>query len=174
MNCDRQQFRLWRTAVHYTSGQLQLATGIPAETYRHWKKVLPPLQRDGRQGPCFSAGDLLAVAVVYRLHAACGIPASAVTSVAEDLFEICNSTPWLRLERGRLIIDLANRRVQFPHADDNGAFSTPMLVVPLQPIVEALRNALFADGRPHAQGVLHLPPVPLPGRRELAPSKGES
>ncbi len=164
---------MWRTAIRYTSGQLKLAIGIPQQTYRHWKEVLPPLRRDGRGGPCFSVGDLLAVAVVHRLKVACGIPASAFTTVADKLFEACNSAHWLALENQRMIIEPAHRRIWFSQADDTYACDTPTLVVPLQPIVKDLRNALLAGSQADGQEVLRFPPTALPGRADRAPGRSQ-
>ena len=44
--------------VRYTPGQLRDAVGISQETYRHWKKALPPLRGGAGHGPRFSVGEL--------------------------------------------------------------------------------------------------------------------
>ena len=165
---------LWSRAIRYTSGQVRLAIGIPQQTYRHWKTVLSPLRRDGRRGPCFSTGDLLAVAVVHRVHAGYGIPARAIAGVGEELFKVCNSAQWLTLGDRRLVIDLENRRIELELANGTITGQAPTLVVPLRPIVEELQSALLAGSKPDDQEVLRFPPTPLPGRLEASPSRSRS
>ncbi len=99
--------------VHYTPGQLRSAVGIPPETYRHWKKALGPLRRDRGHSPCFTAGDLVAVAVVRVLSVDMAVRVGSLTPIAETLFKLCNSAPWPTLERGKFVFDLLKRQVQF-------------------------------------------------------------
>src|SRR3546814_4219968 len=77
--------------VHYTPGQLRSAMAIPQETYRHWRKALAPLRRGTGHSPCFTAGDLLAVAIVRALTGDFAIRVGAISAVAEALFEACNA-----------------------------------------------------------------------------------
>ena len=141
---------------------------ISQETYRHWKAVLPPLRRDGRGGPCFSVGDLLAVAIVHRTNIACHVPASAFKAIANELFKACNSTGWLTLENKYLIIDLTRQRLQFSQVENATGYDTPRVVVPLRPIVEDLRDALLTASEPTAQEVLRLPRTALPSHKKRA------
>jgi len=69
-------------AVNYTPGQLRDAVGIGQETYRHWKKALAPLRRDAGHSPCFTAGDLLAAAIVKTFVANYGMRVSALSALA--------------------------------------------------------------------------------------------
>ena len=96
--------------IRYTPGQLRNAAAVPPETYRHWKKVLAPLRRNTRQSPCFTAGDLLAVALV-RTISGFSIRVGSISLIAEELFRVCNDTSWPILERSRMIIDLVNQRL---------------------------------------------------------------
>jgi hypothetical protein len=69
-------------SVNYTPGQLRDAVGIGQETYRHWKKALAPLRRDAGHSPCFTAGDLLAAAIVKTFVANYGMRVSALSALA--------------------------------------------------------------------------------------------
>ena len=150
--------------VRYTPGQLRDAAAVPPETYRHWKKVLVPLRRDTRQSPCFSAGDLLAVALV-RTMTGFSVRVGAISEIAEELFRLCNDTSWPILERSRMVVDLANQRLELQPESEDIALDAPALVCPLRPLVGHLRAALLTGGRPEQQK-LNLPPVPLPSRPE--------
>ena len=158
--------------IHYTPGQLRDAVAVPQETYRHWKKALAPLRRDTRRSPCFTAGDLLAVALV-RTMTGFSIRVGAISAIAEELFRICNDTSWPILERSRLIVDLASQRIELQPESEDINFETMALVCPLRPLVGHLRDALLTDGVPD-QRRLNFPPVPLPSNAETASTGGGS
>ena len=73
---------LVKMTVNYTPGQLRDAVGIGQETYRHWKKALAPLRRDAGHSHCFTAGDLLAAAIVKTFVANYGMRVSALSALA--------------------------------------------------------------------------------------------
>jgi hypothetical protein len=72
--------------------------GLSPDTFRHWKHALPPL--GGRNGytPCFSPGDLLAMALIRTLTEDLGIRVGKLDELSTQLFEQC-SEPWAILER---------------------------------------------------------------------------
>lgn len=158
--------------IRYTPGQLRNAMAIPQETYRHWKKALAPLQRRTGHSPCFAAGDLLATAIVRALTVDFGIRVGAISAVADALFEACNAASWPMLERSKLIADLANGRLQFRPELENVIFETPVIVIPLRPLVGYLRHALLADGGGDNQETLRFPPTALSSKREAASTGG--
>jgi len=154
--------------VYYTPGQLRDAMVLPQETYRHWKKALIPLRRGSGHSPCFTAGDLLAVAVVRVLTDGFSIRVGALSTIADALFEACNAVSWPTLERSKLIADLAKGRLQIRPELENAIFEEPVLVVPLRPLVGHLRDALLTDGGAENQETLRFPPTPLPSKNASA------
>jgi len=154
--------------VYYTPGQLRSAMVIPQETYRHWKKALVPLRRGSGHSPCFTAGDLLAVAIVRILTDGFAIRVGALSTIAEALFETCNAVSWPTLERSKLIADLANGRLQIRPELENTVSETPVLVVPLRPLVSHLRDALLTDSGTDGQEMLRFPLTPLPSKAVTA------
>jgi hypothetical protein len=143
--------------VHYTPGQLRNVACIPPETYRHWKKALSPLRRDRSHSPCFAPGDLVAVAVVRTLSIDLGMRVSALSAIAEALFDLCNSAPWPTLERGRLILDLPQQKVEFRSELSERPLDGLAVVVPLWPIVTQLRDQLLTANEPSDQQTLQFP-----------------
>lgn len=157
---------MWaNTMIRFTPSQLRVAVGISPETYRHWKKALPPLSRGAGRGPRFTAGDLVAVFVVKMLTADFAIRVNAISAIAPALFETCNAEPWPTLERGKLVIDLAGGGLQFVHETDSFAFRAPSLVIPLQSSILHIRAALLTEHDHSSQDSLPFPPTPT------APSK---
>jgi hypothetical protein len=148
-------------SLQYTPGQLRSAAAIAPEAYRHWKKALAPLRRQKGHSPCFSAGDLVAVAVVRVLTIGFGIRVGALAPLAEGLFSVCNSAPWPTLERGRLMIDASAAIVQFQPEAGDLLVGGPTLLVPLRPIITRLRDQLLAVGEVEYQTMLRFPPTSL-------------
>ncbi len=76
------------------------------------------------------------------------------------------------LERSKLILDLANGRLQFQPELENVVLETPVIVIPMRPLVGYLRHALLADGEIDNQEMLRFPPTPLRSKRETASRGG--
>ena len=148
-------------AVNYTPGQLRDAVGIGPETYRHWKKALAPLRREAGHSPCFTAGDLLATAIVKILVADLGIRVSALSALADGVFEECNARSWPALERSLLVLDVAGARVLTRSEDSRLALDGPAMVLPLRLLIESLRRTLL-EGDGDGQETLRFLPVAQP------------
>jgi hypothetical protein len=144
--------------VKYTPGQLRSATGIASETYRHWKKALRPLRSQRGHSPCFGLGDLVAVGVVQALTTDLGIRVSALSAVADHLFEVCNASAWPALERANLVFASGSARVMLVSDVQQVAIAEPWIIVPLKPIVAALREQLLPVPMDTEQSPLRFPP----------------
>ena len=59
--------------MQFTPGQLRETVGISVETFRHWKRVLPPFANRKRYVPSFTIGDLLAGRILRNLTEGCGV-----------------------------------------------------------------------------------------------------
>lgn len=147
--------------VNYTPGQLRDAVGIGQETYRHWKKALAPLRREAGHSPCFTAGDLLATAVVKILVVDYGMRVSALSSLAEGVFGECNSRSWPMLERSLVVLSIAGGSVSIQPEGSGLTIDGPAMVVPLGTLIESLRRTLLA-GDDDGQEMLRFPPVVQP------------
>ena len=165
-------------AIRYTPLQLRDAAAVPLETYRHWKKALAPLRNGAGRRPCFTAGDLLAVALVRAMTTDFSIRVGALSAVADSLFRICNDTSWPILERSNLIVDLANQRLELQPESEGVDLETLALVCPLRRLVGRLRDALLTDGKPERpqpeQRRLNFSPLPLNSRTSAASTGGGS
>lgn len=160
--------------VDYTPGQLRSAASITPETYRHWKKALTPLRRDRGHSPCFTSGDLAAVAVIRTLTVDLGIRVSVLASTTEMLFDLCNGSSWPTLERGKLILDLPNAKLEFrPELTDNPVDGL-MVIIPLRPIVAQLRDQLLSVRKSDSQRELCFPLTPISMPTASATLQGQS
>jgi hypothetical protein len=148
-------------SVLYTPAQVRSATSITQETYRHWKKALVPMRKHRGQSPSYTSGDLLAISVVRVLCVDMGFRVSAITNIAELLFDICNSAPWPTLERGNLCLDLANREAEFRQTISESHADAPYIVVPLRVVIARLRAQLLPVGDEQHQHTLQFPPLSI-------------
>jgi len=144
-----------------TPGQVRTILGLAPETYRHWRKALPPLAQRRGQGPSFTVGDLVAVAVVKGLVDACGLRVSALQDVSVRLFETCNRVGWTVLERSSLVIDVAGNSVSVTADSPAVSAVSPVLVIPCAPLMAQLRDKLLHGEALEAQQYLRFPPTAM-------------
>lgn len=131
------------------------------ETYRNWRKLLTPLQRPSAPRNCYSAGDVLAMAVIHTMTKDFSIRIGALTTVAEGLFKTCNDHSWLALERSKVVILPGEGTIEF-HADEAPVhFRESALVVVLRPLIERIHEALLAGQAAGEQGMFPFRPAAL-------------
>lgn len=145
--------------VQFTPGQLRNTVGLSLETYRHWKRVLPPFI--GRKGntPCFSTGDLLAAGILHRLTDRCGVRVGYLTEISKEIVSFCNASSWAALENCTLHIDLQNASCRFASDRPHSRAVDVAVVCPLNPVMADLRNALLRSQPLSGQGQLRFPPT---------------
>ncbi len=129
--------------MQYTVRQIHEIVGLSKETYRHWKKVLPPVAERGGRAPCFTVGDLIAASVLHRLTEIGGVRVGHLSDLAVVVFDLCNATPWAALEGSTLTIDLDRRQCRLEPSLAVTKLSDFVLVCRLGPVLEELRDALL-------------------------------
>ena len=144
--------------VHYTQAQMRETVGLSLETYRHWRRVLPPLATKGGRAACFSIGDLVAASILNRLTETAGVRVGHLSDVSTAIFEICNTSPWAALVSTMLLVDLEQRTCSVERALKSHQDANLVLSCRLDPILAQLRDALLRgqSGRPQTE--LLLPP----------------
>lgn len=147
--------------INFTPGQLRNAVGLGQETYRHWKKTIPPLRKGVGHSPCFTAGDLLATAIVRALVSDYGIRVSVLSELAVGVFEKCNSHSWPALERSQMVLDIAKDQVAIQSAGSGLVLDRPVMVVPLRILIKSLSRKLL-DGYDDGKEMLRFQPIVQP------------
>jgi hypothetical protein len=152
-------------AMRYTPSQVRHVVGISQETLRHWRRALPSL--DGLKGhaPVFRPGQLLGLAVIRVLVEDLGLTVGALRAAERDIFDICSSPQWIRLAHGHLLVRPIDGQAAFVDAVSDRDFDRPAILLPLEPIVNALRLALLEVAPEEAQQSMAFPPVGVSGRR---------
>lgn len=149
--------------VQLTPGQIREVLDLSPDTFRHWKASLPPLMGRNGHRPCFSHGDLLAMALIRALTEEAGIRIGALPTVSGALFAQCNQHSWTELERSTLILQLAGERVEFLPEPHNPAVERVAIVVPCRSIIAKLRATLLRDAIDDEQGNLRFAPTVVRG-----------
>lgn len=151
--------------MKYTPGQAQEILCISRATFRHWKGVLPPLAGRNGYGPCFTPGDLLALAVIKVLTDDIGIGVSHLHGAATCLFEHCQRGSWANLERSILVIEPACARVDSFQEGQPVSPGAVSIILPWRPIIVALRERLLMEKVEPPQGTLRFPPAVVADER---------
>jgi hypothetical protein len=147
--------------MKFTPGQVQETLRLSPAAFRHWKNALPPLGGRNGYSPCFSPGDLLAMAIVKSLTEDIGIRVGNLSGLAIPLFEHCSRNSWTALERLALLIRPLSGSVtsvpeaQLPTQDE------PTIVLALRPIIAELRARLLLEQQENTQETLRFPPTAL-------------
>jgi hypothetical protein len=129
--------------LYYTPGQLRHSVGLSKEAFRHWKRVVPAFSNGRGHSPSFSAGDVLASAVLRRLTEEVGVRIGHLSEIASSIFQLCNESAWDVLENRWLAIELSKRTcivVDDPRPVVTGEL---VLVCALSPVIKTLRRDLL-------------------------------
>lgn len=151
--------------VHYTQAQMRETVGLSLETYRHWRRVLPPLATKRGRAACFTVGDLLAASTLNRLTETAGVRVGHLSDVSTAIFNICNTSPWAALVSKVLIFDLEQRTCTVERALKSHQDANLILSCRLDPILAQLRNGLLREQPEQNQAELLLPPVRVAAAR---------
>jgi hypothetical protein len=153
--------------LNLTPGQLREILGLSEDTFRHWRRAIPPLA--GRNGyrPCFTHGDLMATALVKSLVDEAGIKVGALSGIAPELFRLCQQTAWAALERTVLVIEPGKCQLSLAVSSPLSSPNGPVAIhVPCAPIVARVRARLLAEQPAEDQQPLRFPPAAIgPARR---------
>jgi hypothetical protein len=153
--------------MKFTPGQVQETLQLSPATFRHWKSALAPL--GGRKGytPCFSPGDLLAMAVIKSLTEDVGIRVGSLHGIAEALFTNCRRASWARLERSVLVIEPTHSRLKSIPETQPPLLDGLAILLPLRPIIRMLQDRLLLGHEEPPQGPLRFPPTAVTGKGRM-------
>ncbi|MCS3585632.1 hypothetical protein [Bradyrhizobium elkanii] len=145
--------------MQFTAGQLRETVGISVETYRHWKRVLPPFS--DRQGyvAAFSVGDIVAARVLRCLTETFGIRTGHLSSLSVDLVRLCNGVPWAKLADRDVVIDPVGQTCHLARHGGESARAKPIIICPMSPLMIELGSELQRLLPVSDQRQLQFPPI---------------
>jgi hypothetical protein len=147
--------------LQFTPSQLRETIGVSVETFRHWKRVLPPFVVRKRSSSRFTIGDLLAASILNRLTNKCGIRVGHLKEVSKKIVSLANSSSWTALEGKTLVIDLPNGTCRIVEDEKNNRNADIAVLCPLEPIMSELRDALLRSQPAANQRQFLFPPTQL-------------
>jgi hypothetical protein len=139
------------------------ALSLSKQQWRTYRQALAPLNVEGGRSACFTAGDLLATAIVQSVASTLQMPISGFAAMADALFLVCGNHPWPRLERSCLSFTVDDGRVMLLDHEQPPPSCALAIIVQLRPLVESLRDTLLADAK-DPQRDLAFPPMVAGGR----------
>ena len=145
--------------MQFTAGQLRETVGISVETYRHWKRVLPPFADRRGYVPTFSVGDLVAARVLRCLTETFGVRAGHLGRLSVDIVRLSNQTPWAKLANGDLVIDPVDETCHLAKHGVQGARVKPIILCPMPPLLAELGSELKRLLPVSDQRQLQFPPI---------------
>jgi hypothetical protein len=145
-------------SILYTPGQIMAALSISKQQWRTYRQALPRLNADGGRSACFSAGELLATAVVRTACETLQMPVSRFTSVANSLYEVCESYPWIRLERSYIALLLDEGRANLLDLEQLPACELA-IIIHLQSVVAGLRESFLTPRNSSQHELAFLPMI---------------
>jgi hypothetical protein len=128
--------------VQFSQRQLRNTLGISVETFRHWKRVLPPFADRKKYTPRFSVGDLLAAGILQRLTDECGIQPRYLPEIARVIVEICNANAWATFEDKSLMVDIPEGTCRLVADTRDHSIPNIVVVCPLNPVMATIRAEL--------------------------------
>ncbi len=158
--------------MNFSQGQMRQAVGITTETFRHWKRVLPPFSSRSGHSCKFSAGDILAVAILKRLTDTCSINVGKLSGVSNELAYLCNTVSWNELEKLILLVDLESNTCRTTQILEPTHARDVCIVVPLANSVQKLRDDILSLQIESKQGQLALSSTFLNSSKYLDNSNG--
>jgi hypothetical protein len=147
--------------MQFTPGQLRETVGISVETFRHWKRVLPPFAHRKRYIPGFTIGDLLAGRILRSLTEGCGVRVGHLAKVSQEIVRVSNMAPWVALEDKTLVIDLIKGTCRLSKGYQQNEGTDFLLLCAMSPIMHELRDALLRSRPSDDQHSLFLSPGKL-------------
>lgn len=137
--------------IQYTVEQARSFAGVSPEAWRHWRKVLPKLSAKSGKKARFSAGELIALAVVSIAVSKLNVGISGLADRWNDLFILCAQQQPIDLRSTSVVV--TTEKVELLNANRLSR-ERPAIVIPCEPIVDRLWTAAFAGEVEQAQASL--------------------
>lgn len=141
--------------IQYTGEQARSFAGVSPEAWRHWRKVVERLAEKTGKKARFSAGELIALAVVASAVSTLNVGIAGLAERWSDLFELCAQQRLSNLRSAFVIV--TPQKVELVDSDRLGR-DTPAIIIPCAPIVDRLWTAAFSGVTDQAQAPLPFAP----------------
>jgi hypothetical protein len=146
--------------IQYTGEQARSFAGVSPEAWRHWRKVVPKLSAKSGKKARFSAGELIALAVVSAAVGTLNVGIAGLADRWNELFDLCAQQRLSDLRSTFIIV--TTEKVELVDADQLSR-ERPAIIIPCEPIVDRLWTAAFFGTVEQAQAPLPFAPQAIGG-----------
>ena len=147
--------------MQFSQAQVRNTLGISVETFRHWKRILPPFAERKK----YTLGDLLAAGILRRLTEQGGVRAGYLPEISKAIVEVCNVSEWASLEGKTLIIDIQKKTCVLVKNVRAFPFHGVVVVCQLEGVMAQIQEALLRNQPAVVQHHLHFPPLAVSDSR---------
>jgi hypothetical protein len=145
-------------AIQFTQEQARAVTGIPPETLRHWRKIVPYLAHRSGKAARFTFSDLIGLAVTREIIDTFGVSITTVQTGVETLFRVLAESRPSLLQSGVVVMTATTARLYRPDQPIKLEASAPALVVPCRPHVDKMQKQVLPGlSRDQQPGLPFLP-----------------
>jgi hypothetical protein len=148
--------------VKFVPGQLKNILDLTEETFRHWRKVLPALSHRKGKTAKFSVADVMALKLIQQLSQDVGIKIGRLAPISTSIFEICSNTPYIKLQRGCIAIDMESNTAKFYDKNDVQLDGQLLLIIDCAPLTQSIQDHFFESVEEQQQ--LPFPPARVRNR----------
>lgn len=152
--------KMMPNTIQYTGEQARSFAGVSPEAWRHWRKVVPSLSAKSGKKARFSAGELIALAIVAAAVGPLNVRVSGFAKRWDELFALCAQQRPGNLRSTFVIV--TTEKVELVEARQLGC-DKPVIVIPCEPIVDRLWTAAFSGITDQAQAPLPFAPQAVGG-----------
>jgi hypothetical protein len=145
--------------MRFTQAQVRELVGIPEETYRAWRKALPPLREHNGHAPTFTLGNILALTSVNWLVRCYGAKVSHLTLISSELFESCERATVAGIDASWLVI--SEDAVTLTLEAKLSSLDRPCFVIPIHFFLSSIRRSVSSAEDATQQSSLRLQPAAL-------------
>lgn len=129
--------------IQFTQDQARMITGIPPETLRHWRKIVPYLARRSGKAARFTFSDLVGLAVTREVIDTFGVSITTMQPSVETLFRVLADSQPSLVHSGVVIMTATTAKLYRPNQAIKLESSVPALVVPCRPHVERMQKCVL-------------------------------
>ena len=113
--------------------------------------VLPTLSTGRKRAPSFSPGDVLAMAILYRITENCVPRIGQLTRLATGIFNICDQTSWDFLADCIRVLDLSKHDCLIVAKSNDISVNDAVVICPFGLLIAGLQNNLQKSSWSSAQ-----------------------
>jgi hypothetical protein len=151
--------------IQFTQEQARTATGIPPETLRHWRKLVPYLAHKSGKAARFTFSDLVGLTVTYELIQTFGISIGTARAAVDQLFRVLGDSQPSVFESGVIVLTATTAKLYRIDQALKWESLGPTVIVSCGPLARRVQERVLPGVRVDQQRSLPFLPRAVRSRR---------